>query len=88
MLHFEPDTLIRRSTENSEVSVTQSEKGESTGLHQSQGLIILAKVGQPKLTVSSVLIFEVFDSRVAWSQVDIPGIVFRLAGIFDSHTKV
>ena len=34
MLHFEPSALIRRSAENSQVSVAQFQKRESTGVHQ------------------------------------------------------
>ena len=34
VLHFKSGALIRRSTENSQVSVTQFQKGENTGLHQ------------------------------------------------------
>jgi len=61
MLHFEPGALIRGRAENSEVPVTQSQIGESAGFRQQQGLVILANVGKPKLTVGAIVILEVFD---------------------------
>jgi len=61
MLHFEPGALIRGRAENSEVSVTQYQIGESAGFRQQQGLVILANVGEPKLTVGAIVILEVFD---------------------------
>ena len=60
MLHFEPGALIRGRAENSEVPVTQSQIGESAGFRQQQGLVILANVGEPKLTVGALVILEVF----------------------------
>jgi hypothetical protein len=44
MLHFEPGALIWGRAENSQVSVTQYQIGESTGFRQQQGLVILANV--------------------------------------------
>ena len=61
MLHFEPGALIRGRAENSEVPVTQYQIGESAGFRQQQGLVILANVGEPKLTVGAVVILEVSD---------------------------
>jgi hypothetical protein len=53
VLDLKSGALIRRSAENSQVSVTQFQKGESTGLRQEQGLVILANLGEPKLTVGT-----------------------------------
>jgi hypothetical protein len=64
MLHFEPGALIWGRAENSEVPVTQYQIGESTGLRQQQGLVILANVGEPKLTVGAFVILEVFDGPI------------------------
>ena len=67
MIHFKPSALIRWSTENRKVSVTQFKKRESIGVDQTQGLSILANFRKPKLTVSTSLILQVFDGRVTWS---------------------
>ena len=64
MLHFEPSALIRGRAENSEVPVTQYQIGESAGFRQQQGLVILANVGEPKLTVGALVILEVFDGPI------------------------
>ena len=64
MLHFEPGALIRGRAENSEVPVTQSQIRESAGFRQQQGFVILADVGEPKLTVGAVVILEVFDCPI------------------------
>ena len=64
MLHFEPGALIRGRAENSEVPVTQYQIWESAGFRQQQGLVILANVGEPKLTVGAVVILEVFDGPI------------------------
>jgi len=48
VLHLKPSALIWWSAENSQVSMTQCQKRESTDIHQSQGLFILANFGQPK----------------------------------------
>ena len=57
MLHFKSGALIGGSAENSQVSVTQFQKRESTDIHQLQGLFILANFGQPKWTVGASVIF-------------------------------
>jgi hypothetical protein len=44
MLHFKPGALVWWSAENSQESVTQLQIRKSTGIYQSQGLIILANV--------------------------------------------
>ena len=64
MLHFEPGALIWGRAENSQVPVTQYQIGESAGFRQQQGLVILANVGEPKLTVGAVVILEVFDGPI------------------------
>ena len=64
MPHFEPGALIRGRAENSQVPVTQSQIGESAGFRQQQGLVILANVGEPKLTVGALVILEVFDGPI------------------------
>ena len=64
MLHFEPGALIRGRVEDCQVPVTQSQIGESARLRQQQGLVILANVDEPKLTVSAVVILEVFDGPI------------------------
>ena len=46
--------------ENSQVSVTQFQKRESTDIYQLQGLVILANFVYPKLTVGAVVVLEVF----------------------------
>ena len=89
VLHFKPGALVWRSAENSQVSLTQFQKREGTGIHQSQGLIILANVGEPKLTVDAIVVFEVFDRRMCRVQVNIlGGIVYSLTRIFNIHAKV
>ena len=89
MLHFKPSALIRWRADNSQVALNQFKKGESTGFHQTQGLSILANVWKPKMTVGSLVILEVFFSRVAWSQVDVQQLVVcSLTRIFDTHSKV
>ena len=64
MLHFEPGALVEWRAEYSQVSLAQLQKGESTDVHQMQGLVILANVGEPKLTVGAVVILEVFDGPI------------------------
>jgi hypothetical protein len=64
MLDFKPGALIRGSAENSQVPMTQFQVGESTRFRQKQGLVILANVGEPKLTVGAVVILEVFDGAI------------------------
>jgi len=68
--------------------MAQFKKRKSTGLDQTQGLFILASFVEPKLTVGAWMVFQVFDCRVAWSQVDFPLVVDSLARIFDSQPKV
>jgi hypothetical protein len=45
MFYFKPSAPIWRSAENSQVSVTQLQIRESTGINQLQGLPILANAG-------------------------------------------
>ena len=45
--------LIRWSAQNSQVSLTQFEERERTGVNQTQGLSILANFGKPKVTVGA-----------------------------------
>ena len=61
MLHFKSSALVWWSAENSQVSITQFEKRESTDIHQSQSLFILANFGKPKWTVGTVMIPKVFN---------------------------
>ena len=42
VLYFKPDALIRRSAEDSQLSLEQFKKRVSAGFDQTQGLIILA----------------------------------------------
>ena len=53
MHHFKPSALIRWRAENSQVSMTQFQIRECTDICQLQGLVVLAKVGQPKMTVGA-----------------------------------
>jgi len=64
MSDFKPGALIRGRAENSEVPVTQYQIGESAGFRQQQGLVILANVGEPELTVGAIVILEVFDGPI------------------------
>ena len=66
MLHFKSSTLIRRNAENSQVSVTQFQERVGAGFDQTQCFGILANAGKPKVTVSTILIFEVFYRRMRW----------------------
>ena len=59
MLHFKPSALVEWSAENSQVSLAQLQKRESTDFHQMQGLGILANFAQPKRTVGAFVILEV-----------------------------
>ena len=88
VLHFEPGTLIRRSTEYSQVPLHQLQIGESTGNRQSQGLIILANFGEPKLTVSTIVILEVFDSPIGRIKVNIQLVIKSLTRILNKQAKV
>ena len=88
MFHFKPSALIRWSADNSKVPVGQFEERVSTRFDQTQGLRILANFRNPKETVGSFMIFEVFYSRTGWIQVNIQFIVYCLAWIFDTHAKV
>ena len=84
VLYFKPSALIRRSAENSKVSVSQFEKRESADIHQLQGPSILAYRCEPKLAVSPIVIFEVFDGRTCRVEVNILGfVVYSLARVFD-----
>ena len=53
-----------------------------------QGLRILANLGKPKMTVGTIVILQVFDSRIPRIQVDATLVVDSLARIFDTHTKI
>jgi hypothetical protein len=88
VLHFKPGALVWWSAEDSEVSVTQSQKGERTGFQQSQGLVILTNFGQPKLTIGAIVIPEVFDGSLRWIQVNIQVVIESLARVFNIHTQV
>jgi hypothetical protein len=88
MLHFEPGALIRGRAENNEVSLTQYQIGESAGFRQQQGLVILANVGEPKLTVGVVVILEVFDGPIGRIYVNVQLVIESLARIFDVKAKV
>jgi hypothetical protein len=88
MLHFKPGTLIRWSTKNSQISLTQSQKRESTDIHQFQGLIILADERQPKLTIGTIVILEVFDGPFGRIKVYIKLVIENLARILDIQAKV
>ena len=71
VLYSKPYALIRWGAEDSQLSLEQFKKRESAGFDQTQGLIILANFPQPKLTIGALVIPEVFDCRVARSQVDV-----------------
>ena len=88
VLHFEPCALVWWSAENSQVSLAQLQEGESTDVHQMQGLGILANCAQPKRTVGAFVIPEVSGGRVAGSQDDFAIVVDCLARVFDIHAKV
>ena len=88
MLHLNSGTLVIRSAENSQVSLAQPQKRESTDIKQMQGLGILAFFAKPKLTFGAFVIPEVSGGRVAGSQVDFTLVVDRLTRIFDIHAKI
>ena len=88
MLHFKPGALVGWSAENSQVSLAQLKKGESTYIHQMQGLRILANCAQPKLTVGALVILEVSGGSVAGSQNYFALVVDCLARVFDIHAEV
>ena len=88
MLHFKLSALIRWGTENGKVSVAQSQKRESAGVHQFQGLVILANVAQPKITISTIVILQVFDGRIGRIQAKFALVVDSLTRIFDVNAKV
>jgi len=88
VLDFEPGALIRGRAENSEIPVLQFQKRESTDIQESQGLFILAKVGQPKLTVGTIVILKVFKGLMLSIRVYIHLVIYSLARIFDVHAKV
>ena len=88
VLHFEPGALVGWSAEDSQASLAQLQKGESTDVHQVQGLGILANCEQPKRTVGAFVILEVSGGRVAGSQGDFALVVDCLARVFDIHAKV
>ena len=88
MLHFKPSTLIWRSAENSQVSLKQFKKRQSTDFDQTQGFIILTNIGEPKLTVGTIMILQVFHSRMTRHQVDIQLVIESLTRILNKHAKV
>jgi hypothetical protein len=88
VLHFKPGALVWWSAEDSQVSVTQSQKGERTGFQQPQGLVILTNFGQPKLTIRAIVIPEVFDGSLLWIQVNIQVVIESLARVFNIHAQV
>ena len=88
MLHFKLGTLIGRSVENIQVSMAQLKKGESTGFYQSQGLIILANFGNPKLTFGTIVILEVSDGSIDRTYIDFQLVIESLARILDIQAKV
>ena len=88
VLHFEPGALVEWSAENSQASLAQLQKGESTDVHQMQGLGILANCAQPKRTVGAFVIPEVSGGRVDGSQGNLTLVVNSLTRIFDKHAKV
>jgi len=88
VLHFKPCALVSWSAENSQVSVTQFQKRESTGIYQSQGLTILASAGKPKLTVGTLVILKVFNGLKLRLRIYIHLVIYSLTWIFDVHAKV
>ena len=88
VLHFKPGALVEWRAEDSQASLAQLQKGESTDVHQMQGLGILANCAQPKRTVGAFVIPEVSGGRVAGSQGDFEVVVDGLARVFDIHAKV
>ena len=88
VLHFKPGALVWWSAEDSQVSVSQSQKGERTGLQQPQSLVILTNFGQQKLTIGAIVIPEVFDGSLRWIQVNIQVVIESLARVFNIHTQV
>jgi len=71
MLQFEPGALVWWSIGNKKVSVAQFKIRKSTDIYQSQGLIILANIFQPKGTISAFVIFKVFNGLILRVRVDI-----------------
>jgi hypothetical protein len=63
--------------------VTQFQIRESTDIHQSQGLVVLAEVRQPKIAVGALVILEVFDGLVGRIQVNIKLVIESLTRILD-----
>ena len=88
VLHFKSSALVWWSAEDSQISLTQSQKGERTGFQQTQGLVILTNFGQPKLTIRAIVIPEVFDGSLRWIQVNIQVVIESLARVFNIHTQV
>jgi len=88
MSYFKSSTLIWRSAEYSQVSLTQFQIRESTGINQLQRLFILANVGQPKVTISAIVKLEVFGSRIPRIQVNSHFVIENLARIIDVQAKV
>ena len=88
VLHFKPSALVWWSPENSQVSVTQSQKRESTDIHQLQGLSILANFGKPKLAVGTFVVSEVFDCGICRGHANSQAVVSSLTRVFDTQTKI
>jgi len=88
VLHFKPSALVWWSAENSQVSVAKFQKRESTDIHQSQGLFILANFGQPKCTVGASVILQVFNGLMLQVQENIQLVIYSLTRIIDIHAKV
>jgi hypothetical protein len=88
MLDFEPGALIRGRAENSQVPMTQSQIGKSTRFRQKQGLFILANFGEPKLTVGTLVILEIFDGPIGRIYVNVQLVIESMARIFDVKAKV
>ena len=88
MLHFKLGALIWWGSEDSQVSLTQSQKRESTRLHQPQGLLIIANFWNPKVTVGTIVILHVFDSLISRAHVNMLVVVYSLARIVYIKPKV
>ena len=68
--------------------MSQHKERESTDLDKSQGLGILANFGEPKLTVGTIMILQVFHSRMTRHQVDVQLVIESLTRILNIQAKV
>ena len=84
-MHFKPSALIRGSGGNSQVSLRQFNWRE---ILDEPPVLQEYALGKPKLTVGAIVIFEVFDSCVGRTQVNLQLVVDGLARIFHIHAKV